>query len=331
MIPLPLSLKLLVPGYRGKWRGRYAGMLDHLNDLAPNFTYGKDTGVPWIEHKSGGPRFFGFWTEPANLEVFRLLGRAMPGALPRGHFRLVKDYINRYLYPHLRPDLKPDGFDAGQLFGFHGQHKDAIGDIEDRGAHEELTRAFSPAPDDIIIDCGAFLGFGEMRLAPELTHGHIYAIEASAECHRLLERNLTHNRIANVTALHRAVWNEITTMDLQSGYAQANSLVEEVHRADGVETVETITIDRIVDEYNLAKVDMLSLTLNGAEIEALNGARRTLDAFGPRIRLAGWYSREGKKIWQHTKAILEDHGYRVFVGPRGNVMALRRGPGNGSP
>jgi len=88
-----------------------------------------------------------------------------------------------------------------------------------------------------------------------------------------------------------------------------------------MQEVQTITIDQIVKEYSLPKVDMLSLTLNDAEIEALGGAKETLRSHRPRIILTGWYSRNRETIAVHTKRILEQIGYKVFIGPRGNVLA----------
>ena len=150
----------------------------------------------------------------------------------------------------------------------------------------------------------------------------MYAVEADRACHALLSRNMAHNGISNVTTLHRAVWDSETELDLQSDFAQANSLVAEVHKGATVERVKTITIDGIVEKYGLNKLDMLSLTLNGAEVEAIKGAERTLKDLRPRIRLAGWYTRGGQKISAITKGQLEALGYQVFIGPRGNTMAL---------
>ena len=107
-------------------------------------------------------------------------------------------------------------------------------------------------------------------------------------------------------------------------YAQSNSLVSEVVCGTYTEKVRTITIDQIAEEYNLDKLNMLSLTLNGAEVEGLNAAKETLSNFRPRIRLAGWYSRDGRTIAEITKNILEQYDYRVFIGKRNNVMAVPR-------
>ncbi len=322
MIPLPLDIKLLLPGYRVRWRARYACMRAELEALAPGLTYGEDDGTPWIELAQPNLRLFGFRTEPKNAEVYRILRGALPPGIPLSHFRLVKDCLNRYVYPHMRPDLKPAGYATEAMFGFHGQHKDAVADIADADARQMLARAFAPRPDDVVIDCGPFLGFGELRIAPDVASGHIYAIEADRACHALLARNMAHNGIDNVTVLHRAIWDSETELDLQSDFAQANSLVSEVHIGATVERVRTITIDTIVEAHGIRKLDMLSLTLNGAEVEAIKGAERCLRDLRPRIRLAGWYSRGGQKISAITKDQLEALGYRVFIGPRNNVMAL---------
>jgi FkbM family methyltransferase len=321
---IPLALKRLLPFYTRRWQRRYRVMLAEITALAGNVSYGQDGDVPWIEDRRSGLRFHGFWTEPKNAELYDLLRDALPPDLPKPYLRLVKDFITRFAYPHMRPDLKPAATDPEQMWGFHGQHKDAIADQSDGTARARLADAFRPKPDDIIIDGGSFLGMGDIRMARELPNGRIIAVEATRACYELLSRNLVHNGIANVIPLHAALWDRPGTLELDTGYAQANSLISDVSRGGITEPVETITVDDIVARFNLPRVTMLSLTLNGAEVEAIKGAQLTLGRFKPRIRLAGWYSRDGKPIWQITSQQLAHHGYDVFVGPRGNVMALPR-------
>lgn len=322
VIALPLWMKLWVPGYRAKWGNRCAALIDHLHRVVPTLDFGSDDDGPWIEAEGGAVRVHGFWTDDGKGQIFDILQPDLPPALRREYFRLVLDYVNRYLYPHMRPDLKPEGYEPEQLFCFHGQHKDAIADLEDPVARALLTEAFRPKRGEIIIDCGSFIGLGELRISPDVADGHIYAVEADRSCYERLCRNLGDNGVTNVTPMRRAIWNEEKELELETNYAQANTLVREVQKGRSTQTVRTITIDQIVEQHRLSKVDMLSLTLNGAEVEALEGAAATLDKLRPRIRLAGWYSRGGRKIWQITKEQLEAHGYVVFVGDRGNVMAL---------
>jgi len=314
-------LKSFLPGYRARWRRRYAVLLAELAALDARVRYGADAAVPWIELE-GGPRLHGFATEPENRDIHELLRRHIPARMPVTHFRLMKDCITRYLYPHMRPDLKPETRNVEALFGFHGQHKDAVADLDDAAARAALMAAFVPRAGECIVDCGAFLGFGDLRLAPDVAPGRIVAIEANRGCFELLQRNIAHNKATNVTVLHNAVWSGEGELELESTYAQGNSLLAEVQEGTRKEKVRTISVDRTVADQGLARVDMLSLTLNGAELEALDGAARTLRDMRPRVRLAGWYTRGGEKIWSLTKPRLEAHGYRVYVGRRGNVMAL---------
>lgn len=320
---IPVGLKVLVPGYRAGWRARTACFLAETAALAPRLRYGWDDRTPWIEIDTQ-TRFYGFETELENRELFAILRPNLPHALPLSHFRLVKDVLTRFLYPHMRPDLKPVGYLADAMFGFHGQHKDAIADLPDASERALLTEAFRPKNGEVFLDCGAFIGMGEVHLAQAISGGRYYAIEASHACHELLERNLQHNKIEGARAIHRAVWNEDTELHLEASYAQANSLVRAVHVGMRTETVRTISLDDAMTHFELDRLDMLSLTLNGAEVEAIRGGQTLLGRLRPRIRLAGWYERDGRKIWQITKDQLEALNYWVFVGPRGNVMALPR-------
>jgi FkbM family methyltransferase len=320
---IPPRVKSLVPGYRRRHYRRHAALIDTINAAMPRLTLGNDGATPWLAARDENLRLYGFTTEPKNADLHELLRPVLPSQLPRGHFRLVKDYITRWLYPHMRPDLTPDGYGVERLHGFHGQHKDSIAQVADPAARTRLNHAFKPGRDDVVIDCGAFLGFGALRIARDARAGRVFAIEASGDCHALLLRNLEANRAENVTPLHRGVWNAITELNLETTFAQGNSLVSEVVN-DGMrqEAVKTVTIDSVVAEFRLSRVDMLSLTLNGAEVEALAGAGDTLAKLRPRIRAAGWYARGGKRIADLIRPVLESAGYDVFVGPRNNVLAL---------
>ena len=67
---------------------------------------------------------------------------------------------------------------------------------------------------------------------------------------------------------------------------------------------------------------MISLTLNGAEVEALNGATRTISNLRPRIRLAGWYQRNNEFICDVCKQYLEKLDYFVYIGKKKGVLAI---------
>lgn len=283
--------------------------------------FGEDADGPWLQLPNGGPRLHGFPTDPGKADLHRIISPAFQRDLPVDRFRLVLDYINRYLYPHLRPDLRPSGYPESQLFGFHGQQKDQLLALSTEHC-SRLLETFRPKANEVVIDCGPFLGFGEIRIATDLKDGKVFAVEASEPCYRRLFRNLAENGIPNVTALHRAVWNCETTLDLNTGHAQANSVFNQIVSDRSIQKVQTVTIDGLAREYQLDRVDVLSLTLNGAELEAIDGAKDVLERLRPRIRAAGWYTRGGEPIWLHLTRLLKPFNYDCFRGTRGGFLAF---------
>jgi len=322
----PRTLKNLVPGYRDKWRHEFAALLHEIALVAPKLEFGEERGSPWIRSIETGVQLLGFWTEAKEDELFLNLRPDLPRGVPRGHFRLVKDFITRFRYPHLRPDLKLAGYATEQMHGFHFQHRDAIADLPAGTPVAELLAAFTPKPGDVIIDGGAFLGFGDIRVGIDVPDCRILAVEAAKSCHALLARNVELNRSGGITPVHNALWKDQSMIDLGTTYAQGNSLVggelRERIQSTASELVAATTVDALVARFALPRVNMLSLTLNGAEPEALEGAAHTLMRYRPRIRAAGVYHRGGVRLSDIIRQYLEPRGYRVFIGRHGNTMAI---------
>ncbi len=274
-IPIGNRLKVLIPGYRRNWHNRFVILLEQVKTLIPGITFGGTALQPWIEMDDSKYRFYGFPSMTPEVIQAHLLGKYFPKDLPIEYYRVVKDYITRYIYPHMRPDLTPKGLCLNNSAGFHGQHKDSFKDYFGE-KKDKVFSAFYPKVDDIIINGGAFNGFGDLQMSQVVSKGHIYSFEADKTCYKLLEKNLDYNEINNVTPLYRGLWNVETTIKLNSGPAQANTIVSEVYKSDNQQEIQTVTIDGMVKEYNIHKLDMISLTINGAEIEALQGAEQAI-------------------------------------------------------
>lgn len=321
MSPLA-GLKARALGLSPAWRHSHAALIDHLGRLAPRLSFegGDDPSVALADE---GVRLYGFWSDDEARTLHAALPPALRRAIPAPYCRLARDVLTRFVYPHMRPDLKPEGYDAARMTGFHGQHKDAIADLPDADARMELLAAFRPRPGEVVLDGGAFIGFGTLAFVRASPGARVVAVEAAGACVRLLRRNLeTNDAGESITPVHAALWSAPGTRTLKREFAQAASLVEDIVPDGADEAVETITVDRLVERLGLERLDLLSLTINGAEVAALEGADETLRSLRPRIRLAGWYEVDGVRVAERAAALLRAAGYRVFVGLRGNLLAL---------
>lgn len=135
------------------------------------------------------------------------------------------------------------------------------------------------------VDVGANHGEFTVFAAKRLTSGHVYAFEPMTEMFGRLDRNVQANHFANVTTVPLGVWDEATTHTIYtSPDAFDDGMVNEglgtlfphAARTEPVETITTTTLDDFVDANDIARVDVVKIDIEGAELRALRGAERTL-------------------------------------------------------
>lgn len=330
---LKFKIKRYVPGLRKRWPNLIHVLSHWANVCAKEFSFEEENGM-LVAKKNKYLKLYGF-ANTYREEKLMIMMQNDPlfRIVDKKYFRLITDIICRYKFSHLRPDLNPQivkspNKDTEYMEGFHGQHRDNIMHINDIKLKKKLLKIFTPNKDDVILDCGTFLGFGAIAMSPTLKNGKIISFEASEKCFQVLKRNIQSNNIKNVEIVKGAVWSdESTKMNLITAGVQANSLIKNLIESTTSnkvtkEVVDCISIDSIVSSKNIKKIDMISLTLNGAEVEALSGAIKTLTNLRPRIRLAGWYKRKDEYICDICKRYLEKLNYFVYIGKKRGVLAV---------
>jgi FkbM family methyltransferase len=59
--------------------------------------------------------------------------------------------------------------------------------------------------------------------------------------------------------------------------------------ASGETTIDVTTVDRVVDELKLDRVDFIKMDIEGGEVDALRGADSTLRRFAPRLAICVYH------------------------------------------
>jgi FkbM family methyltransferase len=141
---------------------------------------------------------------------------------------------------------------------------------------------------DIVLDCGASDGdFSHEALNAGAKL--VVAIEISPASVECLRRNLA-TEIAQGRAIvyPKGVWDkdDILPLNVADNNFAANSVVLHAPGAHATFQAQLTTIDKIVGELALPRVDFIKMDIEGAEVKALNGARETLRRFRPRLAIA---------------------------------------------
>jgi len=160
---------------------------------------------------------------------------------------------------------------------------------------------------DIVLDCGADIGTFT-RSALNYGAAMVVAIEPSPEKAPCLRRNFAGEiEAGRVILVHKGVWNEEGSLTLYG-----DTMVTQ-HKGPGV-VVPLTTIDKLVAELGLPRVDFIKMDIEGAEKPALSGASATIRKFHPRMSIATEHlPDDAVAIPRAVRAIAAD--YREQCGP----------------
>lgn len=165
-------------------------------------------------------------------------------------------------------------------------------------------------PGDIVLDCGASDG-DFTREALRMGAAKVIAIELAPDTIECLRRNLAADIAAGRAAVYpKGVWDHDDSLMLEvddTNFA-ANSVVMRTGSMHPTVAVPLTTIDKIVAELKLPRVDFIKMDVEGAEANAIAGARETLTRFKPRMAIAAEHKPEDEvDLPKAVRAIRPDY------------------------
>ena len=147
-------------------------------------------------------------------------------------------------------------------------------------------------PDSICLDLGANVGTMTLAMAMLAPQGHVYAFEASPETAAALQQTVKANCLTNVSAFNTVLGHsdeEVKFFDIpevrSSGFYVTMDSPREIssQRPETSQMIlsRTKSVDSLVAELNIPKVDFIKIDVEGAELDVLEGAKDTLKRFNP--------------------------------------------------
>lgn len=169
---------------------------------------------------------------------------------------------------------------------------------------------------DIVLDCGASDGdFTREALAAGA--GKVVSIEISPASVECIRRNLAPDVAAGrVVVYPKGVWdrNDRLTLYVDDTNFAANTVALRPGTARAAVEVPLTTVDQIVSELRLPRVDFIKMDVEGAEVRAIAGARATIARFKPRLAIATEHKPDDERtIPAAVRRVRGD--YRMECGP----------------
>jgi FkbM family methyltransferase len=178
------------------------------------------------------------------------------------------------------------------------------------------TGARSVQPGDIVLDCGANVGVFT-RVALDAGAKQVVAIEFAPDNLECLRRNFAEEiKDGRVIIYPKGVWDKDDTLTLtvSDDNTAADTVVLAPPGSHEGPKVALTTIDKLVGELKLPRVDFIKMDIEGAERNALAGARATLVAYHPRMALCTYHRLDDPKVIPLAVRSAWS-GYRMECGP----------------
>jgi FkbM family methyltransferase len=156
----------------------------------------------------------------------------------------------------------------------------------------------------VVYDLGANVGYYTL-LAAMLAgaQGKVFAFEPLPRNLEYLRRHLALNRIENAVVIDAAVADQSGTVRFEAAASTSKGRIG----AQGGLEVRAIALDDWIEQGKIPPPAVLKIDIEGAELQALQGARKLLAHLHPTIFL----STHSGKVHKDCLAFLETLGYRV--------------------
>jgi FkbM family methyltransferase len=166
--------------------------------------------------------------------------------------------------------------------------------------HEnDILEYFIPDEEDTVVDVGAHIGLYTIITAKRVgPTGKVIAIEPDPENFKILKKNISLNQLSNVEPLECAAYSakkklKLFLPEVEGGRTIFNTVIQDrVRSCNDFLEVEANTLDNILNENNVQRVNWIKIDVEGAELEVLKGASNVLKANKSIILLIEIHGRE---------------------------------------
>jgi len=284
----------------------------------------KALGILLAAGAAGAGGWFG--REPLRLALLVARGRSPHCPLAQAiqsasHRRTLTETKDRILAASRRLEEDPAGYVLWETP--HGQFWIPRGNdyfLPFHLAEQQVGLYDRPGPGvragDVVLDCGANVGV-YTRHALQAGAALVVAIEPAPPSLECLRRNLAAEVAAGrVIICPKGVWDreDWLTLYIDPQNTAAASFLNQDPKARAVERVPLTTIDTLVSELGLERVDFIKMDIEGAEPNALRGAAQTIRRFRPRLALAAYHAPEHPAVIPKLVRELAPT-YRAACGP----------------
>ena len=165
---------------------------------------------------------------------------------------------------------------------------------------------------DIVIDGGGCWGDTALYFANEVgSEGKVFSFEFIPKNISIFEKNVSLNLELkkSIELIRCPLWSDSTTKVFYKDDGPASNIsMETIVDQDG--ECDTVSIDEMVKQRDIKKIDFIKMDIEGAELSALKGAAETIKTFRPKLAIALYHNaKDFESIPKFIKEIIPNYRF----------------------
>ncbi|SDP35813.1 FkbM family methyltransferase [Selenomonas ruminantium] len=144
---------------------------------------------------------------------------------------------------------------------------------------------FQPNTGEVFVDAGAYNGMTSVDFAKWTNNSYekIYMMEANPDNEALCHQAMKEYSVKNYNLITKGAWNQDGEVSFNRTNCGAGSQID---IRNGSEKISTTTIDKMLLGE---KATFIKMDIEGAEYQALEGAKETIQKYSPRLAISVYH------------------------------------------
>lgn len=191
-------------------------------------------------------------------------------------------------------------------------HHDPFGDLSN--IMNGYCRNYNLKRGDYVIDAGSYVGVTAIYFSKMIGEaGKVIAFEPDDCNYNKLLKNIKLNKLNNVIAINKGLWDKNEVLLFDNRKDEDSAIVKCLNeRVKGtLKKYEFARLDDELTSLGIDKVDFVKMDIEGAEIEALEGCKRTLEKNEVNLAVASYHLRNGEKTCKKLESFFKSIGYEA--------------------
>jgi FkbM family methyltransferase len=144
------------------------------------------------------------------------------------------------------------------------------------------------------------------------------------ELYNNLSKRFKKLKLKNVTLIKKGLYNKKTSLNvsfdkLGLAFIDENHEHSNDYKFQGNIVIDCDTLDQIVKSMKIDRVDFIKMDIEGAELEAIEGADKIISKYSPVWSIASYHIRDGEKTCYKVEKMLKKYKYNIVTEYHGQL------------